>query len=319
MPGVAISRREALAIGAGALFASPNRGAANSPLVPRVCVFSKHLQWLSVPDAAGVAAEIGFDGIDLTVRPGGHIDPSRCDDDLPKAVDAIHTAGLEVPMITTGIVDARSNHAANVLASAASLGIHRYRWGGFSLDAHRSIPDQIAAYQPAVRDLAELNRHYGACAMYHTHSGAGVLGASIWDLYLLLRDFDPNAVSVNYDIAHATVEGGLGGWRNTASLVAPLMRGVALKDFYWEKSNNAWRPRWCPIGEGMVNFADFFAFLRESHFAGPIQLHFEYPEMGGAEDGKQTLAISRDQFMQRARRDLGRAREMMREAGLTQS
>ena len=29
------------------------------------------------------------------------------------------------------------------------------------------------------------------------------MGAAIWDLYLLLKDFDPDAVSVNYDIGHA--------------------------------------------------------------------------------------------------------------------
>lgn len=316
MPGSPLRRREVLALGAGALAASVARPAAGSSPVPKICVFSKHLQWLSVSDAAGVAAEIGFDGIDLTVRRGGHVDPAHCDEELPKAVEAIRKAGLEAPMITTGIVDAQSRYAEKILAGAAALQIHRYRWGGFSLDARRSIPDQIAGYRPAVRDLAALNRHYGVCAMYHTHSGVGVLGASIWDLYLLLRDFDPNAVSVNYDVAHATVEGGLGGWRNSASLVAPSMRGVALKDFYWEKANGKWQPRWCPIGDGMVNFPEFFAFLRESHFAGPIQIHFEYAEMGGAEDGKRTLTISRDQFKQMAKRDLDRVREMMSDAGL---
>ncbi len=319
MPGIRLRRREFLALGAGALVAPLAISAADAPLIPKVCVFSKHLQWLSVSDAAGIAAEIGFDGIDLAVRSGSHIEPARCAEDLPTAVAAIRQAGLEVPMITTGIVDAQSKYAAEILSSAASLQIRRYRWGGFSLDARRSIPDQIAGYRPAVRDLAALNRSYGVCAMYHTHSGTGVLGASIWDLYLLLRDFDPDAVGVNYDIAHATVEGGLGGWRNSASLVAPFTRGIALKDFYWEKANNAWRPRWCPIGEGMVNFAAFFAFLRESHFAGPIQLHFEYPEIGGAEDGRRTLTITRDRFKELAKRDLKRVREMMRNEGLTQT
>lgn len=309
--GNVMSRREILVLGSTALAA-----ASPAPL-PKICIFSKHLQWLSISDAAKLAAEIGFDGVDITVRDGGHVEPARVVEDLPNAVEAVRKAGLEVPMITAGIVDVRSEHAIEILSTASSLGIRRYRWGGFPLDPRRSIPAQIAGDRAAVRDLAALNQHYGVCAMYHTHSGPGVLGASIWDLYLLLKGFDPNVVGVNYDIGHATVEGGLGGWRNTESLIAPSMRGVALKDFYWEKTRQGvWQPRWCPIGEGMVNFAEFFEFLRASRFFGPIQLHFEYPEMGGANDGKRSLTISRAQFIEMTRRDLNRVRELMRKAGL---
>ena len=31
---------------------------------------------------------LGFDGVDLTVRPGGHVDPKRVAIDLPAFVDA---------------------------------------------------------------------------------------------------------------------------------------------------------------------------------------------------------------------------------------
>lgn len=307
-----MTRREILALGTGALAA-----AATPARTPKFCIFSKHLQWLSIAEGAKLAADMGFDGVDITVRKGGHVEPARVAQDLPGAVEAVRSAGLEVPMITAGIVDARSEYATEILRTASELQIRRYRWGGFPLDAHRSIPDQIAEDRPAVRDLAALNRQFGMCAMYHTHSGTGALGASIWDLYLLLKDFDPTAVGVNYDIGHATVEGGLGGWRNSASLIAPTMRGVALKDFYWAKSKQGvWQPRWCAIGEGMVKFTEFFEFLRVSRFSGPIQLHLEYDEMGGADTGQRALTISREQFTSRAARDLSRVREFMGKAGL---
>jgi sugar phosphate isomerase/epimerase len=310
------SRRAFLAVGAGALAAF----AAEKRTTPRICIFSKHLQWLSIKDAAALAAEAGYDGIDLTVRDGGHITPARVADDLPKAVEAVRKAGLDLPMITSGIVDARSPHAELVLRTASALNIRHYRWGGFSLDASKSIPQQIEDDKQRVRDLAALNHQFGECAMYHSHSGAGVLGASIWDLYLLLKDFDPNRVGVNFDIGHATIEGGLGGWINSASLVAPMMRGVALKDFYWEKTANGnWEPRWCPIGQGMVKFVPFFEFLRRKNFAGPIQLHFEYPEMAGANDGKPTIGISRKEFTDAVRRDLNSTRALMVQAGLVHS
>lgn len=310
------SRREFLAAGAGAIAGL----AAEKRTTPKICIFSKHLQWLSIEDAATLAAEADFDGVDITVREGGHVTPERAADDLPKAVEAVRRAGLDVPMITSGIVDARSPYAETVLRTARALDIRYYRWGGFPLDASKSIPQQIEDDKRRIRDLAALNDGVGECAMYHTHSGAGVLGASIWDLYLLLKDFNPSRLGVNFDIGHATIEGGLGGWINSASLIAPMMRGVALKDFYWEKAaNGQWEPRWCPIGQGMVRFVPFFEFLRKQHFVGPIQLHFEYPELAGANDGKRTIGISRKEFVEIVRRDLASTRALMIQAGLHQT
>ena len=71
---------------------TPSVFAGNYPKC-KVSVFSKHLQWLDYEAMAELAAEIGFDGVDLTVRPKGHVLPERVDRDLPRAVDAVRKAG----------------------------------------------------------------------------------------------------------------------------------------------------------------------------------------------------------------------------------
>ena len=107
--------------------------------------------------------------------------------------------------------------------------------------------------KPRLAKLAALNARYQACAMYHTHSGVGLVGASIWDLWYLMRDLDPKAVGVNYDVSHAVIEGGLGGWINSFKITGDHLRGIAVKDFVWGKdAKGAWRAQWKPIGEGMV-------------------------------------------------------------------
>ena len=63
------------------------RTSADQPL--KIYIFSKHLQFLNYQDMAEAAAEMGFDGIDLTVRPKGHVLPERVETDLPKAVEAM--------------------------------------------------------------------------------------------------------------------------------------------------------------------------------------------------------------------------------------
>jgi len=61
----------------------------NDPDAFKISIFSKHLQWLDYKEMANVLHEIGFDGADLTVRPGGHVLPDRVEEDLPKAAEAL--------------------------------------------------------------------------------------------------------------------------------------------------------------------------------------------------------------------------------------
>ncbi len=309
---ITISRRECLAAMAGAAVAT-----ASPRERPTICMFSKFFQWTNVKEMSGLCAAMGYEGIDLTVRPGGHVLPERVEDDLPKAVETIRQAGLRVPMVTAGIVDASSPHAERVLKTLSALGIRRYRWGGFQYTDKASIPDQLAEFRIRVKDLAAMNKHYGECAMYHTHSGVNLVGASMWDLYLLLKDCDADAVSVNFDIGHATVEGGYGGWIHSSRLLMPYVRGVAVKDFKWVRNESgAWEPGWCALGQGMVNLKQFLPMLKAAGFSGPLQLHFEYPELGGANEGKATFSIPKERLLAIFRRDLAVLEAQLRQAEL---
>ena len=80
----------------------------------KVYIFSKTLQFLDYEEMSAVVKEIGFDGIDLTVRPKGHVLPENVAQDLPKATKAMHNAGLLTDMISTKVIDA--NNASDVKA-----------------------------------------------------------------------------------------------------------------------------------------------------------------------------------------------------------
>jgi len=311
-----MKRRSFFLAGGGILAARAASGLPPAAGRLKVAIFSKHLQFLQGEALAEGAAEIGFDGVDITVRRGGHVEPERAPQDLPPLVGILRKRGLEVPMITSGIVDADTPHAETVLKTIADLGIRHYRWGGFRYDETRPIPEQLEALKPRVAKLAALNARYKVGAMYHTHSGLGQVGASIWDLHILLKDFDPAAVAINYDTAHATIEGGYGGWINSLRLSGSYLKGVAVKDFLWAQDPKGnWRPQWRPLGEGMVRFPRFFEMLAKRDFSGPLQLHIEYP-LGGADSGKRNITISRQEVFAAMKRDLTRLRSWLREAGL---
>lgn len=323
----------------GAAASLPNlRGvdaeASSGSHVP-VIYFSKHLQWLDWEHMAETAKELGFDGLDVTVRQGGHVEPERVTQDLPKVAKIVRAAGLKIPMITAGIVDADSPGTEAIIRTASETGIPRYRWGWFSWSDDRKVPDltnfhasverpeglllnipaRLAQLKKRVAVLSDLNEKYKICAMYHNHSGS-MVGASVWDLWVLIKDFSPHWVSSNFDIGHATVEGGLGGWGNSVRLMTPFVRGVAIKDFKWGKNaKGEWEPLWCPLGEGMVNFPAFFAMLKEAGFSGPVQLHTEYP-LGGIENGVKTPTLPQAQILEAISKDLHTLRSWLRQAQL---
>jgi L-ribulose-5-phosphate 3-epimerase len=293
----------------------------------KICVFSKHFQWTGVKEAAAIAKDLGFDGVDLTVRNGGHVAPERAETELPAAVEAVHGAGLEVPMITTDITSAATPHAETVLTAASRLGIRHYRWGGLKYRPDKGIAEQLNALKPGMKALADLNKQYRICGMYHTHSGPGLVGAPIWDLWTMFQGLDPRWIGINYDIGHATVEGGYGGWIDSSRLVRDSMSGIALKDFKWAQNARgatyhdpfdkslsaagAWVPHWCATGQGMVNLPGFFAIVKANRFSGPVQLHFEYPGLGGAENGDRTLRIPKQELIAAMRRDLAYVKGVM--------
>jgi sugar phosphate isomerase/epimerase len=313
------SRRDFLqtALGAAATIGlatnSPGQEKPSTPL--KISIFSKHLHWLDWEPMAQMAKEIGFDGVDLTVRKGGHIEPERAEQDLPKVAEIVRKAGLELPMVTAGIVDTTTPHAEAILRALKSADIKRYRWGNLRYKDGQPIPPQLEALKREVAKLADLNRKYDVAAMYHTHSGMEI-GAAIWDLWLVLKDQDTSRVGINYDVCHATIEGGLGAWVRSAQLVAPMMHGIAIKDFRWARNTKGeWGTQKCPLGEGMVNFKRFFAMLKAANFSGPVQMHFEYP-LGGADSGAKVLTVDKATVIAAMRKDLETLRGWLREAQL---
>ena len=136
-----MQRRDFLQLGRDTLLASGRRESRSmrqtaAPSVAKklkVDAYSRHLQWLRTADEVAAATiEMGFDGVDLTVRPyPGHVDPEKVAQDLPPFVNTIRKHGLQVVTITCPITDAESPNAEKILQVASSLGITHYWWGTF--------------------------------------------------------------------------------------------------------------------------------------------------------------------------------------------
>ena len=314
-------RRKFLAgLGAGLLAVSgkPIRGAPlarhRRPPVPEwtYSIFSKHLQWLDYRELGRAVSQLGFDGVDLTVRPSGHVLPDKVTTDLPRAVSAVGESGVRVPTITTAITDPEGAGTREILETASGLGIPFYRLGYYRYPEATGLSETLAAIRSDLAGLAALNRRLEICGDYQNHAGASHFGAALWDLRQALEGLPRRWLGCQFDIRHATVEGGL-AWPTNFRALADRVHTIVVKDFRWKETSGGWRVENCPLGEGMVPIGPFLALLLKSGFAGPISLHCEY-SLGGAERGRRRLTMDRDRILESIGKDLATLKRLVGEA-----
>jgi sugar phosphate isomerase/epimerase len=300
----------------------------------KVDIFSRHLQWLRKADEVGEAVSaMGFDGVDVTVRPyPGHVDPTRVAQDLPPFVNAIRKHGVLVREIACPVMDADSPNAEQILHTASSLGITHY-WGSpFRYTQDKPIMQQLDELKPRIAKLAALNAKYKMTAMYHTNEGSNSVGAAIWDLLYVLKNFDPAQVGFHYDLGHMTIAGGNGTWALNLRAAGPYVAGISVKDSVLEAGAgppgaggrggggrsampNGWRVRQVPLGSGMINLPELANILKEIVFTGPFEIQAEYPN-GGAESAQDKITLPREQVLGAMKRDLIALRTAFGPSGL---
>jgi L-ribulose-5-phosphate 3-epimerase len=280
-----VSRRVFLGVAASA-WAARAEGFA-----PQLVVFSKHLPDLNYEELGKTAKELGFDGVDLTVRPKGHVLPERAAEDLPRAVETLRKHGLSVPMITTEITSATDPAANPILRTAASLGIPFFKPGYWKYTTG-PVEARVKEVGAEVRRLAMLAAEHRIAMGLHNHSGAYV-GEAVWDTWEMIRDLDPRWTGFYYDPGHAAIEGGLGGHDVSMQLALPRLKMVAVKDFIWRKEAGGWKPVWCPMGEGAVDWKTALGTLKEAGYSGPISVHAEYQTKDMVASLRKDLAFLR--------------------------
>jgi sugar phosphate isomerase/epimerase len=247
----------------------------------KFALFTDNLADLTIPEACAAARRAGFDGLDLTVRPGGHVLPEQAGLGLPEAKQAADAAEIALPMISTALTDDDSPHAEAIFAAAAHEGIRLLKLGYWEYRPFGTFAAQLEAARAKLRRLVRLGRRYSVLPCVHCHSGR-FLAAGGAQLYLLLREFAPGEVGAYVDPMHMAIEGGRAGWEMGLDLVAPWLALAGVKDFRWlpdgrdAAGQRRWRWEYCPLGEGQAPLPEFFGYLKRLGYDGVVSLHSEY-------------------------------------------
>ena len=281
----AVSRRALLTttalLGAEAVLAQdaappPPRFGTAAPrrTMPTICVHSGNLAKVPYFQLGDIASQLGFDGVDLTVMIGGHVDPRVTNVDLIRAFEAIRGSGLEVPMIATNITGPQDQTAFPVLYLTGRSQVPLFRLGYWPYGTN-PIQQRLAQARQDLIQLLPLVQRSTITGMIHNRAG-GFIGQALWDTQQVISTIDPRWMGYCYDPAEATAEGGLGGWESGLRLALPRLKALVLQDFYWAKVGDTWTMTKCPLGEGMVDWEKFFTLVEGSGFTGPISIYQQY-------------------------------------------
>lgn len=258
----------------------PKAGTIAPPrTTPLLCVYSQNLIKVPYPELGMIAQQIGYDGVDLTVFDGGHVDPKITNVDMVRAIESVRGAGLEVPMISTMLSGVADPTMYGILAITGHTQVHLYRTGFWPwATAQNPVPDiprRLAQVRGELNSLMLVGQGYQMAAMFPNRAG-GYVGGAIWDAQAIIGDMNPQWIGYYFDPSQATAEGAVSGWEIALRLALPRLKAVAVQDFTWTRSGSATKMQMCPMGEGVVDWPAFFRILVDARFTGPISIHQEY-------------------------------------------
>lgn len=265
----------------------------------RIPVFSK--PWnLPLAEMAAHVKSLGFDGVELPVRPGFAVQPENVEKDLPEAVRLLGEHGLVIGSVA-GPTDEPT------IAACAATGVPIIRTivkvpeGGSYM---ATMNDAIREYEKLLPALESADVAIGI----QNHCYREV--SSVMGIRYLVEKFPASAVAAVLDVGHC----GLAG--EFADLAVDILWDhlcmVNLKNAVWKRSNEAEAPTpefgcfWTPGRDGMGNWRKFINELKKRKYTGDFCLTAEY----SAEVGEDLTGAS-DKLHQMVAEDLAFARSLL--------
>ncbi len=261
---------------------------------PLLCAFSGCFAKIPYAQLPEIIGSMGYDGMDLTVMPGGHVDPSRYMVDLDRAFQTFQDAGIELPMVTTSFTSPSQTYAYAILYVSAELGARFCRLGVWPPPLPPEASGQLTNIRAAMmrNDLAQFAATGARCKitpLLANHAGS-YPGRNIPEVEAMLTGIDPKAFGYCFDPVQAVIEArSANAWDAALQAALPRLAAVALSDVALDQET----PRLCALGEGVIDWKKFFAALAAARFHGPVSMHMDYAPASAVNALKKDLAFAR--------------------------
>ncbi|HVV47653.1 MAG TPA: TIM barrel protein [Bryobacteraceae bacterium] len=263
---------------------------------PMLCVYSGCFAKLPVALLPETVSGMGFEGVDLTVMPGGHVDPSKYMVQMDRAFQMFQDASLEVPMISTTYTSASQPFAYQVFYVSAEFGARFCKLGAWP--PPNTVPGQNPAFRAAIlrADLNQLAASSLQCritSLIPNHADS-YPGRSMTELDALMPAAGRAVLGYCFDPAQSVIESrSPNGWESELRAALPRLGAISLADAAIPKDEPDAAPAPCPLGEGAIDWKKFFSILKEANFRGPISLRQDYAPRNAFAALTKDLAFAR--------------------------
>lgn len=250
-----------------------------------IAVFVKPWKRLSIAELAKHIKRLGFEWIEIPVRPGFPCEPETIETSLPRAVNQLADEGIRVLNVTAALpLDDERLYSASLKAGIKmNRVLFDRREGENYWEAEARARRALDAAQP-------LCERYGYQIGVQNHYGMSV-PVNGMGLHQLVKDYDPRRVSAIWDPAHTALEGE--DPEPALDMAASHLCVVNLKNAFWQRVNGPeaeearWSVYWTTARHGRASWRRVAAKLRQMDYHGPLCLSAEY----SAEDQVDRLIV----------------------------
>jgi len=240
-----------------------------------LAVFTKPWKNLPLPELARRVKSLGFDVIELPVRPGFQVEPEGIERDLPAAARLLAQEGIRILNVTADMPldDERLYRAC----AEAGIGMNRVMFWQRDMDYFAAEAEARRRLDAALPFCERYDFQIGV----QNHSGRFV-PVNEMGLVNLLKDYNPRQVAAVWDPAHNALEG-----MNSDSALDVLARHlcvVNLKNAYWRRVSGPeaavaeWKIYWTSGAQGRASWSQVIAKLKAIDYQGPICFSAEYSD-----------------------------------------
>lgn len=237
----------------------------------RFSVFTKPWK-MPIPELAKFVGGLGFDSIELPVRPGYPVNPDNMATELPNAARILAEHGLKIDSIA-----GPTTEAAMSACAASGVPVIRICVDIDSKTGYMASESRLKHEYDALVPL--LDKHKVTLGIQN-HNGNYV--ANAMGLRHLLEKYNPKHIAAVWDCAHNALNGeepemGL-------DIVWDRLCMVNLKNAFWLRTNGPeaevanWKVFWTSGRQGLASWTRVANELKRRHFHGVVCLTAEYSD-----------------------------------------